>query len=125
MKLRSSLSVLALFALHIGSAVAIPVHNDNSNVSSRDVGAGQVNGNFSVTTDTAFGSGGIQLGLRAEQRSVGAVIPTFGDLTALDGYQVMAGPDPTNPSRAWWNFQLSIGYGSSTSGADIDDLDGL
>ena len=125
MKLTTSLGLAVSLVLAIGGVAAAPVHSDDANVSSWDVGNNQVNGHFSVTTDDAFGSGGIQLGLRAEQRRVGAVTPTFADLYTLDGYEVMAGLDPGTANRAWWNFQLSIGYGSSTSGASISDLDAL
>jgi hypothetical protein len=76
-----------------------------------DVGSGQCNGSFTTTLD-----GGLELGMRAEQRSVGQVANNGGD------YEVQTGPDDTqpNPNRAWWNFQQSIAYDG-----DIDDLDEL
>jgi hypothetical protein len=82
-----------------------------------DVGSGQCNGSFTVTSDSAFPSAdgdGIELGMRAEQRSVGQVANGGGD------YEVQTGADPTNPARAWWNFQHSIAYDGA-----IGDLDQL
>jgi hypothetical protein len=82
-----------------------------------DVGSGQCNGSFTVTRDGAFPSldgVGIELGMRAEQRSVGQVANAGGD------YTVQTGPDPTNAARAWWNFQHSIAYDGNI--ADLDEL---
>jgi hypothetical protein len=56
-----------------------------------DVGGGQCNGSFTVTRDSAFPSAdgdGIELGMRAEQRSVGQVANVGGD------YEV----DPRRPA---------------------------
>jgi hypothetical protein len=83
------------------------------------VGNGQCNGSFTVVRDPAFPSidgDGIELGLRAEQRSVGQVEAIAGD------YLVQTGPDTTqpNPNRAWWNIQHSIAYYGA-----VDDLDEL
>ena len=103
-----------------GGALAVPVHTSNTNVTSWDVGSGQVNGNFSVTSDQGFIGGPIELGLRAEQRSIGAVIPTG------DSYTVLPGTDPTSGgTRAWWNFQVSIAYGDSQNPVTIADLTSL
>ena len=84
-----------------------------------DVGNGQCNGSFTRTLDAAFpsaGGGGIELGMRAEQRSVGQVANNAGD------YEVQTGNDTTAgvADRAWWNFQHSIAYDGN-----INDLDGL
>lgn len=82
-----------------------------------DVGNGQCNGSFTVTRDASFASpdgDGIELGLRAEQRSVGQVANSGGD------YLVQTGADPTNAARAWWNFQPSIAYDGGI--ADLDEL---
>jgi hypothetical protein len=84
-----------------------------------DVGSGQCNGSFTTTVDGDFPSldgDGLELGMRAEQRSVGQVDNNGGD------YEVETGPDDTepNPNRAWWNFQHSIAYDGN-----IDDLDEL
>jgi hypothetical protein len=82
-----------------------------------DLGSDQCNGSFTTTADRGFPSpdgDGIELGLRAEQRSVGQVANLDGD------YTVQVGLDPTNAARAWWNFQQSIGYDG-----DIGDLDEL
>ena len=57
---------------------------------------------------------GIELGMRAEQRSVGQVANGGGD------YTVQTGADPTTGGRAWWNFQQSIAYDGN-----IGDLDAL
>lgn len=102
----------ALAALLTATASAVPVHTDNTNVSSWDVGIGQSNGNFSVTSDAAFNALGIQLGLRAERRRVGAVTPTG------ENYTVQAGADPSQSTRAWWNFQFSTGYNASILSLD-------
>jgi MYXO-CTERM domain-containing protein len=120
-------AVVALLALCSGYAAAVPVHTSNANVSSWDVGSGQVNGNFSVTTDSAFAGVGLQLGIRAEQRSAGAVVPTFNDQYPLSGYVVNAGTDTTqpNPARAWWNFQFSIGSNLPISTGAANGLDAL
>ena len=101
-----------LAALITTTASAAPVHINNTNVSSWDVGSGQVNGHFSVTSDTAFNGVGIQLGLRAEQRRVGAVTPTG------DNYSVQGGLDPGTTNRAWWNFQFSTGYNDPIGSLD-------
>jgi len=66
-----------------------------------DVGSGQCKSSFTVTRDTLFPSdsgGGIELGLRAEQRRVGQVANNIGD------YEVQTGHDTTVPAaadRAW------------------------
>lgn len=81
------------------------------------LGSGQCNGSFTTTSDGGFPSpdgDGIELGMRAEQRSVGQVANFDGD------YTVQVGLDPTNGARAWWNFQQSIAYDG-----DIGDLDEL
>ena len=78
-----------------------------------------MHGSFTTTADGGFPSpdgDGLELGMRAEQRSVGQVANLGGD------YEVETGPDDTqpNPNRAWWNFQQSIAYDGA-----IDDLDEL
>ena len=81
------------------------------------VGDGQCNGSFVVTRDALFPSpdgNGIELGMRAEQRSVGQVDPVDSD------YAVDTGPDPTRADRAWWNFQHSISYDGNVN--DLDEL---
>ena len=81
------------------------------------VGDGQCNGSFVVTSDGLFPSvngSGIELGMRAEQRSVGQVDPVGSD------YALETGADPTNPARAWWNFQHSIAYDGNIN--DLDEL---
>jgi hypothetical protein len=82
-----------------------------------DVGSGQCNGSFTTTLDGDFPSpdgDGLELGMRAEQRSVGQVDNNGGD------YEVETGADPTNSARAWWNFQQSIAYDG-----EIDEIDEL
>ena len=115
--LRISRIALAVTAALLAVSVsAAPVHTDNTNVTSWEVGSGQVNGNFSVTSDSAFAGGSLELGLRGEQRSAGAIVPTGNNYTA------QTGTDTTqpNPARAWWNFQGSIAYNGL-----IGDLDAL
>ncbi|MEM7244971.1 MAG: hypothetical protein AAF533_06475 [Acidobacteriota bacterium] len=82
-----------------------------------DVGSGQCNGSFTITSDPAFPGGALELGLRAEERRVGQVENMGGN------YEVETGFDDTPPAamnRAWWNFQTSVAYDG-----DIDELDGL
>ncbi|NND74684.1 MAG: hypothetical protein HKN44_06715 [Ilumatobacter sp.] len=83
-----------------------------------DVGSGQCNGSFSITTDGAFPGGALELGLRAEERRIGQLAPS-----GPNDYTVQTGADlgpPINANRAWWNFQGSIAYGGS-----INTLDSL
>ena len=84
-----------------------------------DVGAGQCNGDFTVSRDATFprtpGGGRIELGMRIEQRSVGQVNPPA---HMQRDYTVQTGSDPNNPTRAWWNFQQSIAYDGSINGLD-------
>lgn len=114
-----SIAAAGVVALGAGGALATPVHTSNTGVTSWDVGSGQINGNFSVTFDADFIGGPIEIGLRAEQRRVGAVVPTAGD-----NYLVQPGEDPGTGNRAWWNFQASIAYGSPGN-PDIADLTSL
>jgi len=85
-----------------------------------DVGSGQCNGSFAVTSDPTFTGGAIELGLRAEERRQGQV--------ARDGiqyYEVALGHDTTVPAatnRAWWGFQASISYNGLISDLDILEL---
>ncbi|MEM7583594.1 MAG: hypothetical protein AAF560_09465 [Acidobacteriota bacterium] len=82
-----------------------------------DVGSGQCNGSFVSASDAGFPGGSLELGLRAEQRSVGQVPRMAGG-----DYEVQLGNDTTAgvSNRAWWNFHLSIAYGGSLS--DLDAL---
>jgi hypothetical protein len=83
-----------------------------------DVGSGQCNGSFSITSEPGFPGGAIELGLRAEQRRIGQVAPS-----GPNDYTVQTGPD-VGPAvalnRAWWNFQGAIAYGGAI--ADLDAL---
>ena len=84
-----------------------------------DVGSGQCNGSFAKVTDLAFPSdsgGGIELGLRIEQRRVGQVTRN-----GANDYEVQLGNDTNVPptlKRAWWNFQHSIAYDGSIGNLD-------
>lgn len=95
-------------------AVAAPTHTSDTNVTSWFVGSGQSNGHFSVSRDTAFNGGDIELGLRAQQRRVGPITPTG------DSYLAQAGVDPGTLNRAWWNFDFSIAFDGV-----INNLDSL
>lgn len=69
-------------------------------------GSGQVPGAFTVDTfekkDTA-----IQVGLRAQERGIGTLEP-------IDNvYFAPMGMDPSNPTRASWNFDWSLDFGTS------------
>lgn len=84
-----------------------------------DVGAGQCNGDFTVSHSATFpgtpGGSGIELGMRIEQRSVGQLNPPA---RAQRDYTVQTGSDPSNAGRAWWNFQQSIAYDGSINSLD-------
>ena len=70
-----------------------------------DVGSGQCNGNFAVVTDPAFASdsgGGIEVGMRIEQRSVGQV-----KRNGRNDYEVRLGNEPP--------AQRPIGRGGTSS----------
>ena len=85
-----------------------------------DVGGGQCNGSFAITSDPKFHASGkladkgIELALLAEQRGVGQVANNNGD------YLVQTGSDPNKATRAWWNWQASI-----ANHGGLDDLDAL
>lgn len=105
-------------ALGNSAGAADPVGPPNS--LGWSVGSGQCNGSFTVTRDADFPSatgGGIELGLRIEQRSVGQV-----ERKGQNDYEVQLGNDTTAGAlnRAWWNFHHSIAYDG-----DIDELDAL
>lgn len=90
-----------------------------------DVGGGQCNGSFTVTTDPLFTGGPIELAFRAEERTAGQIADNGGG-----DYTVQLGTDTNQPNlnRAWWNFQPSIAYGipgTPGGGTDIDGLDSL
>ena len=82
-----------------------------------DVGSGQCNGSFTLFSDPMFPGGGIELGLRAEERRIGQVARLAGD-----NYEVQTGNDANAPpatNRAWWNFQFSVATDA------VSDLDAL
>lgn len=81
-------------------------------------GTGNSSDNFTVAFDN-----GIELGLRAKQRSSNTPVPNVGNV-----YSVPTGADTAqpNPNRAWWNFDFSINLnplgGSSLVLTDITAL---
>ena len=82
-----------------------------------DVGSGQCNGEFTVAS-ASLGGHDIELGLRAEERREGQVLPP-----AHDGrfYEVQLGHDTSAPAalnRAWWNFQGSVAFDGSIASLD-------
>lgn len=85
-----------------------------------DVGSGQCNGDFTVTTSPLFPGGALELGMRIEQRSMGQINPP--QHSGIN-YEVQTGPDPTDSARAWWNFQHSIAYKGGTN--SVNNLDKL
>ena len=99
-------AVSLLLCTAAGEAFASPIVTYDTSVISWDVGSGQSNNHFAVTSDDDFVGGALQLGLRAEQRSVGGVAPAPGTAD----YLVQTGADPTKSDRAWWNFHLAINY---------------
>jgi len=85
-----------------------------------DVGSGQCNGSFTAARPAKFPSShgvGIELAMRAEQRSIGQVPNNSGNYLVETGADLTSNPEKP---RAWWNFQHSIAYGG-----DISDLDSL
>jgi hypothetical protein len=80
-------------------------------------GSGQVNGGFTVATATTGPGAGAQIGLRAELRFFGPVLPQTNDGITAD-YFAPAGPS-TPASLARWNFDIDVDL--RTSGKTISD----
>jgi len=82
----------------VSSASAVVTLNQNL-ASGWTQGTGTSNGNFAVDTE----ANGVELGLRASIRGVGAITPT-GNLYIA--------PVGTNSGKALWNFEFSVNPGS-------------
>jgi len=107
-----------VMAAAAGMAQASPLTYFDQNLNSGwTVGSGQPNGHFVGVRDTAFPGGGIEIGLRAQQRGVGPYTPTLVNSMwgTLPMYTTVPGTDPTNPNRAAWNYDFSIAYGGAAS----------
>ena len=108
----------ALFAAWIAPATAAPITTFPDSVVSWNVGSGQTNGNFVVTRDATFPGGSLELGLRIQERTLGAnYIPVSAGGLANAMYVVPTGASPpTNPGDfARWNFDFSISYAGGLS----------
>lgn len=112
---RTGALIAAAGLLSVGVANAAPVITYDTNVVEWDVGTGQVNGHFVTTSDAAFTGGAIELGMRAEQRSIGGITPS--PITS-SSYLVQTGSDPNNAARAWWNFHLSANFAGGVNTLD-------
>lgn len=106
-----------LLGVTSGIANAAPITTYDAAVTEWAVGTGQTNDHFAVTTDGAFAGGAIELGLRAQQRRVGSITPSP---AASANYLVQTGSDPSQLSRAWWNFDMAVTYGGLL--VDLDSL---
>jgi hypothetical protein len=85
----------------VGSPDAAPTVAFNTNVEAWNVGSGESNGAFAVTRETTAVGFDIELGLRAQQRFVGAITPDGGNFSS---YTI-----PANISLALtlWNIDYS------------------
>ncbi len=80
-----------------------------------NIGSGQCNGDFTVANNPLFPGGAIEIGMRIEQRRVGQInAPQHSGAN----YEVQRGADPTQLTRAWWNFQHSIAYNGGVGNLD-------
>ncbi len=107
-----------LFAASVAPVSASPVTTFPDSVVSWNVGSGQSNGNFVVTRDSAFPGGALELGLRAEERTIGpSYIPVNAGGLANAMYIVPTGASPpSNPGDyARWNFDFSVSYAGGLS----------
>lgn len=106
-----ALTLLCVTALNADSFTVGPV-NDGGNGWNPPGSHGQVNGDFQVLTIDNFAGGGVlELGLRAQERRVGPIVPNGST------YYVNPGPDP-GTSLAWWNFDWSGYWDGAASGLD-------
>ena len=80
-------------------------------------GTGNSGQNFGWTVNT-FDS--IELALTTVQRKVGGLTPTTSNI-----YNVQLGADPTQSTRAWWNFNFSINLqAAGDTGLHLSDVTG-
>lgn len=101
---KSYLSLIAfpLLVSAMSSANAAPTVTFNTNVEAWNVGSGQSNGAFAVTRNSSTVPGfDIELGLRAQQRFVGAITPDGGN---SNSYTIAAN---TILGLALWNIDYS------------------
>lgn len=101
------LSAASVAALTFMAAAAQAAPLSGGNVNNWNVGDGQLNGNFVGDED---GAG--QLGLRATNRQ-GPYVTPVGNV-----YTFAVGPQPGQPNRARWNFDIHAFY---ADGFDADD----
>lgn len=118
MKLRL-VQLAVMVAMTAGLASASPVSFFDQNLNAGwTVGSGQTNGHFVGVRDSAFSGGGIELGLRAQQRFVGPYTPTLvnSNWGVLPMYTTTTGT--SGPNRATWNYDFSINYAGGTGNLD-------
>jgi hypothetical protein len=102
MRLNSKLlgSVLAVSLLSIVQAQAVVVNDTNLAPPGYYNGTGGANGHFTVDTEN-----GVEAGLRAELRTIGAITPT--------GNVYVAPTGTDSGGRALWNFNYSVNPGTT------------
>jgi hypothetical protein len=100
----SSLGLIALGAAlaltSFGSTASAVVTFDQNLASGWHQGTGTSNGHFTVDTE----ANGVELGLRASLRKIGAITPTAGNLYLA--------PVGTKDGLALWNFEFSVNPGT-------------
>jgi hypothetical protein len=99
------------------SALAAPTVDYNTSVEAWNVGSGQSNGKFAVTRDTTTVPGfDIELGLRAQQRFVGAITPDGGN---SNSYTI---PANTTLGLALWNIDYSATAKPNGGTPDLSEI---
>ena len=78
---------------------AVVTHNANV-TNGVYFGSGNVNGGWTVSNEG--GVTGYEIGLRAKIRGGAVITPE------INHYETLTGPDPSNASRAFWNWEFSI-----------------
>lgn len=121
MKLRLVQLAMVAVAMTAGLASASPVSFFDQPLNAGwNIGAGQFNNHFSGVRDASFAGGSIELGLRTQQRGVGAYTPTLvnSNWGVLPMYTTTTGTDPNNAARAVWNFDGSVVISGGTANLD-------
>ena len=97
--MKAFLALLPVGLLAMASAHAAPVSSFGNLVSGWNVGMGQPNGGFAISTN---GSPEVQLGLRSQDYQVG-----ISSNNGSDTYYVQAGERSPGTGYAKWNLDLS------------------
>lgn len=98
--MKALLALLPVGLLAMASAHAAPVASFGNLVSGWNVGTGQPNGGFAISTNT---SPEVQLGLRSQDYQVG-----ISANNGVDTYYVQAGERSPGSGLAKWNLDLSV-----------------